>query len=197
MKQKPLTIGLDLDDVLLDFNAGLCEFYNANYGTSYKREDFTEFALEKIWNVSTEEVKQRIGEYYADDSHWNTTPMPGAVSAVQKLRSLNHKLVIVTAKPDTLREKTHEWLLKHFGEVFQSVHFVGHLHLNNDGKKKTKREVCDELGVHVFVEDSMDNAINIVSADRPVFLIDSPWNKGPLPENVKRVKGWEEIIGDF
>jgi uncharacterized HAD superfamily protein len=197
MNKKTLTIGIDLDDVLLDFNTALCEFYNSSYGTNYKREDFTDFYLERLWNVPTEEVKKVISEFYDHDTHWNTSPMPGAVSAIQKLFSQNHNLVIITAKPDTLRDRTQDWLMKHFGEVFQSVHFVGHYHLNTDGKKRTKREVCDELGVDIFIDDSMDNVVSVVGPERPAFLIDSPWNQGDVPQNAKRVKGWDEIMGHF
>ena len=27
--------------------------------------------------------------------------------------------------------------------------------------------------------------------------MDNPWNQGEVPENVKRVKGWEEIVEEI
>ena len=82
----------------------------------------------------------------------------------------------------------------HYGNAFASVFFLGSLHGNKDGKKRTKREVCDELGIDIFIEDSMENAVNIASPTRPVFLLDKPWNQGELVGNVKRVKGWEGVM---
>ncbi len=193
MKKSPLTIGIDLDDVLLDFNSSLCVFHNQKYGTNYKLSDITKFRFEEIWNITFEQIVARIAEFYEHDLHWNSTPIPGAVSAIEKLQQ-KHRLIIVTAKPDSLKDKTAEWLQMHYGNAFASVHFIGSLHGNKDGKKRTKREVCDELGIDMFIEDSMENAVNIASPTRPVFLLDKPWNQGELVGNIKRVKGWEGVM---
>ncbi len=194
MKKSPLTIGIDLDDVLLDFNTSLCEYHNSTYGTSYKLSDIVNYHFEHVWNIPADIVIDRIADFYQHELHWNSNPIPDAISSIKKLLSQNHRLVIVTAKPDTLKDKTHEWLQKHYGDAFHSVHFVGSYHSNINGKKRTKREVCDELGVHIFIEDSMENAMNIASDGRQVFLLDKPWNQGELSGNIKRVKGWEEVI---
>lgn len=100
----------------------------------------------------------------------------------------------MTAKPDYLREKTQIWLNKHYGDVFKEIHFIGEIHANQNGHKKSKGELCDEIGVDIFIEDSMANARNIARLHRPVLLIDSPWNQGELPDNVRRVSGWREVM---
>lgn len=100
----------------------------------------------------------------------------------------------MTAKPDYLREKTQIWLNKHYGDVFKEINFIGEFHANQNGHKKSKGELCDEIGVDIFIEDSMANARNIARLHRPVLLIDSPWNQGELPDNVRRVSGWREVM---
>lgn len=193
MSKNPLTIGIDLDDVLLDFNRTLLKFHNANYGTAYVREEITNFHIDELWKCTFEEAVARIATFYETDLHWSAMPVAGAVSAIEKLRE-KHTLIIVTAKPDTLRERTHEWLDRHFPGSFKEVHFTGHFHGNADAIKRTKREVCDGIGVQLFIDDSFSNATDIVSADRPVLLLDSPWNQGDLPTNVTRVMDWEDIL---
>jgi uncharacterized HAD superfamily protein len=49
-------IGIDLDDVLLNFNDAFLDFHNSTYSTSNKREDITSFYLEEIWGISKEEI---------------------------------------------------------------------------------------------------------------------------------------------
>ena len=40
----------------------------------------------------------------------------------------------------------------------------------------------------------MENAVNIASPTRTVFLLDKPWNQGELVGNVRRVRGWERVV---
>lgn len=193
VKHHPLTIGIDLDDTLLDFNSTLCEFHNQKYGTNYKRSDITKYRLDDIWNATYEQIVERIDEFYHTDLHWNSAPMEGAPEVIRELQK-KHRLIIITAKPDYLREKTLMWLDKHYKDAFKEIHFLGEFHGTSDHKKKSKGELCDEIGVDIFIEDSMANAKNIARLHRPVLLLDSPWNQGELPENVKRVKGWVEVV---
>jgi uncharacterized HAD superfamily protein len=51
------------------------------------------------------------------------------------------------------------------------------------------------LDIKIFIEDSLKNAFEISSHNIPVILLDKPWNQEEnLPENIHRVKDWDEIL---
>jgi uncharacterized HAD superfamily protein len=62
-------------------------------------------------------------------------------------------------------------------------------HLGSHYKAAKARELNSDL----FIEDCYSNAIQLSKAGFEVLLIDCTYNKGPLPENVTRVKNWTEI----
>lgn len=184
-----MIIGVDLDDVLMEFNEAMCRFHNREYGTSYQPSDVTTYNIENIWGCSWEEARERIGAFYESPDHAATLPVRGAKEALTCLKQ-KHKLYIVSAKPESLRAQTELWLEKYFNNLFDGVHFTNHVFGDT---KKSKVDVCAELGIEIFVEDSMDNARNISESGRPVFLLDRPWNQGELPPGVTRVYTWSEI----
>lgn len=189
--KKSKIIGFDLDDIILDFNNSLRGYYNEMYQTDYKREHMTSFYLDKVWGLPQNEMADRIRRFYNHEVHWATPPVPGAVESIKKL-SGDHKLIVITAKPETIRQKTEEWLSRHFSNVFESLHFTNHF--IGDAAKRKKSEVCLELGVEVFVEDALHNAVDVAGAGIPVLLLDAPWNQGEIPSGVTRVFSWDEIV---
>jgi uncharacterized HAD superfamily protein len=54
-----------------------------------------------------------------------------------------------------------------------------------------------ELGIEVFIDDSLHNAEDIASIGIPVYLLDAPWNQGETGQLIKRVYSWKEIINNF
>lgn len=183
--------GFDLDEVLMDFNGALGPWHNRNYGTNYQKHEIFSFNLEKIWGCTVEEAIQRVLEFFNSPEHWNAEPIAGAVSGIRKLTE-QYGLYVVTAKPEELREKTLEWISLHFPKMFDEVYFTNHFSGSNP--KRSKSEVCHELGIEVFVDDALHNAEEIASAGIPVLLLDTPWNQGEVKYPITRVFSWEEIV---
>ena len=185
-------IGLDLDDVLMDFNTGLCAFHNAQYGTSLTREDITSYYLEEIWKCEPEEAIKRVSDFYCSPQHDQTQPVIGAVEIVKKLQD-DRSVVIITSRPESVSAQTYAWLEKYFPSLARNVHFTSHFF--HKEAKITKREVCRKLGVEVFVDDALFHAEDVALSVRRVFLFDTPWNRNQnlvLP-NIQRVHSWAEI----
>lgn len=185
-------IGIDCDDVVIDFNTGLAIYNRRFYGTTYCREDITSYKLNSMWGCTPDEAIQRVIDFYQSDEHQNLLPVEGAVEAIERL-SKNNDLVIITARPENVRGLTIELVHKHFPKVFGEPHFLGHFD-GDQTHRKTKGEVCRELGVEVFIEDALSNALSVSSEGIPVLLFDTPWNQGELPPNTTRVFSWSEIL---
>ena len=120
--------------------------------------------------------------------------MKGAVEAIEWLRH-DHSLPIITSRPETIRERTAALVEKHFPPVFDGIHFLNHY--RDDGtrsRERTKGEVCKALGVRVFVEDALENAVSVADEGIPVLLFDVPWNQGELPAGITRVFGWRDAL---
>jgi uncharacterized HAD superfamily protein len=191
---KKLRIGIDFDDVLVDFNGGLTVYHHENYGTSYSKEDVTSWEYHTLWECSPEEALRRMVEYVHSSHHRRVPPVIGAVEAIKKLKEKND-LFIITARDENLSDQTFLLIKEHFPESFRGVHF---LHKNSENILGDKGLVCTDLAIDIFIEDSLKNATHTGEAGVKTLLFDAPWNRiNVLPENVKRVFSWEEIIREI
>jgi uncharacterized HAD superfamily protein len=191
-KKSGLIIGVDMDDVIFDFNNSLHAYHNAKYGTSVKREDIISYDIEKLWHCTPEEASKKVFEFCGTKEHDKTSPIIGTVEALASLKR-DHELHIITNRGEQIRDITVGWIENNFPEYFTSINLTNQ-YFGLADKKRTKLEICEELGVDVMIEDSMSHATEIAKSGRKVFLIDTPWNQGTLPENVTRVFSWSEIV---
>lgn len=188
---KSKALGFDLDDVLLNFNDALCMYHNSMFGTNYGRSDVAIIEIEKIWGCSSEDAIKRTKSFYESPGHLNAEPVQGSIAGIEKLK-LNNDLYIITSKPENLKQVTMDWLEKHFPNTFKKTYFASKVH--GDKNKRAKGEICKEIGIELFVDDSIENANNIASIGIPVLLYDAPWNQGTISANINRVYSWDEII---
>lgn len=191
-KKRGLVIGVDMDDVIFDFNDSLHAYHNAKYGTSVKRQDVVTYDLEDVWKCTPEEAARRVLEFYGTPEHDQAGLINGAAEAIVEL-SKTHELHIITSRGEQIRELTLRWVDEKFPGRFKSVQLTNH-YFGVPEKKRSKAEVCEELGVDFMIEDSMSQAKEISGTGRTVFLLDTPWNQGELPKNVVRVHSWAEIV---
>lgn len=188
---KKKIIGVDLDEVLMDAITPTCRFVNDHYGTAFSREKILVHDFAKAWGCSTEEAIARMERFYASDYHDEGLPIEGACETIQKLKD-THELHVVTARPGSTKEKTLQWLEKHFPETFKSVSFTKHYFNHTE---KVKSDICKELGVDAFIDDAPHNTEDVANVVSDVFLLHAPWNKKYTPsyKNIHRVHSWDEI----
>lgn len=187
---KPI-LGIDMDDVLIDFNTQLCVFYNNRHGTSFTKENIHTFELDKTWNCSRDQAIKAVYDFYHDPLHAIALPMPGAKESIARLYE-KYKLVIVTARPESVGVITHTWIQEHFPNTFADIIFTNHYF--SEEKKRSKGDVARELGMAGFIEDALHNAESLAQSNIPVYLLDAPWNQGEVPAGVKRYYSWKEIV---
>lgn len=187
-----MRIGVDLDDVLAELLIGLDKYHNEIYKTNFSLEDHIDFDLSKIWKCSKEEMKKRVYDFYDSDFVIREVkPLEGAVEVIDKL-SKEHDLVLITSRPEFLKQRTIDWLEKYFPSKFNKVFFTSQFAEKN--VLKTKGDLCLELGINLMIEDCFEYAMDCASKNVDVLLVDRPHNQiGDLPEKIRRVKNWEEI----
>ena len=190
MKQK--VIGVDFDDVLMDFNGALCAWHNTHYGNTYTRADVQSYLLKDIWGCTYEESVKRIDAFFDSPAHMSALPVPGAIEAMRRLYK-SYEVVVITGRPECTRDITTVWIEKYLPGLSHDIYFTSHFH-DSPGGKVSKVTLCKKFGVSVFVEDMLIHARSLSYAEIPVFLYDVPWNQGDLPWNIRRMFGWDKIL---
>lgn len=186
-----MKIGIDIDEVLAGLIAGIFGYHNKTRGSNFDPTNPESPFIQHYMNYSPEETADFLTEFYANTAHEDVPPVVGAIEAIQNLK--NNELILITIRPEHFRTQTEEWLLHHFSNAFSEIHMLGDS-LGVGGFKKTKGELAKELGIQIFIEDSLSNAKNISEKNIPVILLDKPWNQGELPENVFRVATWNLAV---
>jgi 5'(3')-deoxyribonucleotidase len=176
-RAEALRIGVDMDGVLTDFNAGWMERYNRDFGTDLRVEqvrrweglfELTHFgSMDDFWGWARGDGRSVFRDL---------PPIDGAVETLQRL-ARRHRVVIVSSKFDWAVPDSLAWLAEHKVPA-REVHFVW----------RKSRVPCD-----VYLDDAPHQLAELVSS-RPeavVCRMVRPWND-PLPGTLD-VEGWESF----
>ena len=186
-----MIIGFDLDDVLLNFHDSLREYCNVQYNRNHARNDVKSYFIEDTFGLSREEGFKAVSNFYTHNAHREIQPIEGAIEGINKLKE-NHKLFVVTARPETTEAETVHLINKYFPDTFEKIHFTNHFY--GSTIQRMKSELCKELGIQAFIDDSLNNANDIAELGVAVFLFDAPWNQGEVKSPITRVYSWPEIV---
>lgn len=183
-------LGIDFDDVLIDFVTHLTYFHNEAYDTTLTKEQTITWNLHEVWNTTEEEAMKRMNDFLLSEDHKNVIPMEGAKESLERL-SEKFELIIITARDKSFSDEAFHLIEKHFGTIFSSVHFL----YDNGVKQSTKGVLAKSLDIDFFIDDSVTNVMSIEEAGIATFLFDAPWNRDFNDPNIKRVHSWKEIEG--
>lgn len=182
-----------MDEVLTEFVKNFIVFHNQNYGTNLNFEDIKKYFFCDILGISFEEDIKRQYKFFETDLFKRIQPVNGAINGVNKLNN-NFEMIIITARPNEIKDKTVKWIEGYFPDIFSQIIFTNKHSLNNDLKRE-KHDICLETGVNLIIEDSLATAEKCASKGINVLLLDKPWNQAEnLPEGIKRVYSWNEIV---
>lgn len=179
MPDDGLRLGIDLDGVVADFNAGWIDRYNNDFGGALLPEHVD------VWDAPT-----LLTHFTHMDEFWSWArtsgggasifrvlqPYHGAIAALQRL-ARRHRVVIVTTKPDFAVHDTFEWLAEHRVPT-NEVHIV-------DEKWTVP---CD-----VYLDDA-DHNLAALRAKRPDAVVCRyvrPWNDAH--DGVIDVDDWSDF----
>ncbi|MFO0743441.1 MAG: hypothetical protein U0469_00060 [Candidatus Paceibacterota bacterium] len=191
---KKLKIGVDIDEILAPFNNNFIDFLNKKINTNYKVENFSSYNIEEETGHTKEEIHELLDEFSISLNAKEMMPIFGAVESIFDLQKNDCELYAITARPVYIETETREWIEKHFSNHFKEIYHLGRSH-KSEIKEINKGDISKELDIKIFIEDSLKNAFEISSHNIPVILLDKPWNQEEnLPENIHRVKDWDEIL---
>ena len=173
-----MRLGIDLDGVVADFNAGWMFRYNADFGTNLQPEmvqswdammDLTTFgSMTEFWRWARND--QGHGLFY------DLPVLPDSLEALGRLAH-DHAIVIITTKPYWAISETYAWIANH------RIH-TREVHITH-----RKWEVdCD-----VYLDDGPHNLESLVARrpDRTVCRFVQPWNEAV--EGAIDIGSWREF----
>ncbi len=187
-----MNIGVDVDDVLAEFQPGWIDYHNAIHGSSMTVETMTDYNYSISFKIPGEIIFPRVHDFYKTEGFENLVPVDGSIKFIKKL-SKKHNLFAITARPDTTVDLSLIWIKKHYGEVFKEIVFCNHYSQDPNIPKQLKSDICKLHRVDIFIEDALHNAKDVASSGTKVLLLDKPWNRKLIEhENIIRVANWNE-----
>jgi len=174
---KKYVIGVDVDDVMLDFVGILLEVYNSEWNDNLTVNDITDWYLAKFVKP---ECNKKVYEYFEDPSlYWAANPIDHAVAGIKFLRLLGHRVIFITHSS-----------LGSSGAKYKKLKELGILEDSKD---------------YIEAKDKTLVKFDFLIDDKPQTLLDyklgvpiaftRPWNKS-INHN-PRVNNWEEIVDLF
>lgn len=177
----PLTVALDVDDVLADTSPAWIAAVNARHGLDISVNDWTQWDLSAIYD---RQIASNIYHELAfPDFYENVTPLAGAVDAVNALREAGLRCIFVTREVDShgLAGRKWDWLRRH--GMATTEH------------RKDYFEAVDKsvFRAELLVDDGLHNLLPFPTGG---VLMNRPWNASAadLPAMIQRASGWSEAM---
>ncbi|WVO22348.1 uncharacterized protein IAS62_003678 [Cryptococcus decagattii] len=195
-------IAVDMDDVLCQTNATIVQMHNELFGLDppLTLDDFENYLywMNRGWG-NPEETVSMVSKLYQNGLYMRAPPVPGAKEALQKLKDMGYCLIIITARSESQREGTEDWIMEYLPDIFDEIHFTGAFQdleptkEEHEGhaarkaivshKKRSKAEIIHNTSSLFLIDDSAENAYDIATscyahphATKVLLFGAYPWN---------------------
>lgn len=185
-----MKIGIDIDEIVVEFLRGYLDFYNGIHNTNFKFEDNFSCRFEELLNTSEEKVAKIMHDFFNTKNFENLDLVDGIRELILEI-SKNHQVVFITARHLRTKEKTRVFLEKHFPNLPLRVFHTGDYYKGS----KTKAEICEQHGIDFLIEDNEDYARTCADKGIKVFLLKKPWNKNHENHpNIIKINHLKEVL---
>ena len=188
-KTRKYNIGVDLDSTLIETHAAAVAAKDLGYELHNK--DVTH------WNHLNfpEDLRKRIMEYFLDPVHMcdEAKPIEGAQDAIKRWTKAGHKITLITARAEPIREKTVEMVKRLFPEI-EDINFVG--------MDQSKKDVMKSKKIDFWVDDAPHGIQDSISIDIPTYMVSNNYTKynWTVKESLKgnrKLRGIVKIIAEI
>ena len=192
-------IAVDIDDTLADSTEALRRKVNELHGASISTEEYRSpgdylYYYERLWEKHGLELtlEELEGEMEKNQGHVPLTA--GAAVALTEL-SKRFKIILITARNPAWEKATKEWLHRHFADTVAEVYFSEGPRTSTG--KKTKGELCRELGASWLVDDNPTHCLSAVEEGAEAILFGEFGWHHKAPDHLVRCKDWPAVLEYF
>ncbi|GGJ62932.1 putative nucleotidase YqfW [Anoxybacillus voinovskiensis] len=173
-------LGIDIDGTVT-CPSTFIPYLNRTFQKQLTLADITQYNLAPLYDTTEEEIDRWMEQYEA--MIYKEAPLaPNALEVIDSWKQ-QYELFYISARGKHLYDITEQWFQKH-GVHYHHIELIG---------SHDKIEAVKTYNIAAFFEDKYDNACDIgEQCNIPVILFDTPYNQGPLPKQVIRVKTWLE-----
>ena len=187
MNERRLVLAFDCDDVLIQTASKVMNHFESSYNIVVDPAHFYS-GTAKQWGVGDlRTVNRRIERYFKDYSHELLVPDPEALIAIPALARV-HELHLVTGRAEFMEPITQQMADEHFPGCFASI---THTNFFKPRFRRTKGQVCKELGVDVLTDDHLKHCESVLDAgiENAILFGDHAWNRSEMPLRAGIVRG--------
>ena len=196
-----MKIGFDLDNVILDTFSSFLKYHNKTHETRFLLDDIRDY---HIWEVGIGRTKDESMIYMDDffDSVENIPFVKDAEKSMLKIMDEN-EVYFITSRFGSHRPSATKLIMDNYPDLINNLIFSGDFL----GNGKSKAEICQELGIELYVEDHYDFLLPFEEKGIKSMLLKYPWNevywnrlrKSNLSKNglIVPVKNWNEILEEI
>jgi len=194
---RPVSLYVDLDDVLAQTADGIIELARQLFGRVVGFDDLLSFDLGESFSLTSSEHAELLRAAHEPEFVLGLRPQPGALECLTEQHAAGHSIEIVTGRPPDTLDDAREWLLQQgFPPLtVRSVDKYGR-HAGEPGSLPLAW--LREQSFDFAVEDSFDTAAFLArETGSRVLLLDRPWNARPLAsedsQKIARVRDWYAV----
>jgi len=192
-----LRIGIDVDDTITEtYETMFAYAQEFNYSILKKECSYKPFydlpchkTIEFLHNWTKEELNQYYDMYY-DKILKNAKRKTLSKEYINKLKAENNEIIIITARPDTdkvdAEAVTKNWLEEN-GIAYDEI-------ITN---ADVKGAIAKEYNIDVFIDDSMENCVDVSNYGIKSYIMDSRTNSKNYDERVKRIYSWPQFYQEI
>lgn len=177
-----MKIGIDIDGVIIDTINFVSKTLSEYYSCDIKPDELVHGHV-KLSGLDG--FFEKNGEYL----FCTLDPIENSVGVINELGRV-HEIFFISARYQIHYDMTIRWLNQH-GFIAKRILFT---------EGKSKIDICRELGIELFIEDSAVNALEIAQNNILVLLYDAEYNRYVEHEGIVRCGSWSDIscfIGDI
>jgi uncharacterized HAD superfamily protein len=182
-----MKLAIACDETLAELMGGVLEYQFSRYDRDVRKAHVTDY------HKSLSTLTSPLGllrEFCSQPERvLRLHPVEGSQQEIAELRK-NHELYVLVSRPDDLMTETRAWLREYYGDSFKSVLFTTGRYGNPVPQKKA--QYCRELGIEMVVDHLVPHAAELATPQRPVLLLNKPWNQQQVPTGIIRCRNWED-----
>ncbi|MFH0797897.1 MAG: hypothetical protein V1906_00640 [Candidatus Woesearchaeota archaeon] len=189
-----MKVGIDIDNVLAATHECLLKRLNMQpFSLNLSLEEWKTYYFWDAFNISKERTQEMFHQIISEGFLMDIPAMPVGRYVLDRY---GFEKYFITARPANQTGPTMEWLSKNqIKYSAKNLHFVGsgsRLEREIPSEVHRKAYLARKFGLHCFIEDCGEIAMEVARLGIPVILFNFPWNEHVSHPNIFRVGYWKD-----